>query len=98
MRITHDNVDAVDFFGLVLAFHTSASGEDAGGLHASNCREIAAARRARHLIRADVADETLDLLDRGYGVTLCRCARHAIRAKAADSVAAEAGDAAIGAG
>jgi len=66
MKITLDNIDAVNFAGLVLAFQTSATARLAGKLHAFTCPMASARRRGRQLIANNVADAVRDLLERKW--------------------------------
>jgi hypothetical protein len=74
MKITTANISKINFAGLVLTFSRVASPESAAKLHTAACN---AGKGTAKTVRIDseVVEETVDLLDREYGVTLCRCAR-----------------------
>ncbi len=74
MKITTANISKVNFAGLVLTFSRVAAPATAAKLHTATC---SAGKATRTIVRidADVVEEVLDLLDREYGVALCRCAR-----------------------
>ena len=73
MKITTANIDSLDFSGLALTFKTSGAISQMAKLHKSDCSMV---RAAKHVSRdAGGKDDTLDLLERGYAVTLCKCAK-----------------------
>jgi hypothetical protein len=58
---------------LVLLFDTTAEPAIAGKLHAATCSMVRGAPRHVQKISEDVDAEVRDLIDRGFGVTRCRC-------------------------
>lgn len=78
MKITLDNIGLVNFTGLVLVFYLKGESAEAAKLHAKTCRVARADRRWRIVTDTNVEADTRDVLERGYGVTLCRCASSAM--------------------
>jgi hypothetical protein len=69
-----------EYEGLVLLFNTSAKAELAARLHAQSCPMVntARARNGRvkvSLIEDGIADEILDLTERGFPVLRCKCCK-----------------------
>ena len=85
MKLSKENLYRVNFHGLVLVFSTKVSNLDnAGKLHAIECSVAVKAMnnpRAHYSMDGNQTDDTVDLLDRGYGVTLCKCAKHHVDVK-----------------
>ena len=62
----------------VLTFSYSAAVEKAGKIHDMDCsvaKKALNSKKCAHMMD-NVEDDTRDLLERGYGVTLCKCAAH----------------------
>jgi hypothetical protein len=74
MKLTTDNIHKVNFAGLVLTFSRVAAPETAAKLHTAACPAGKQTSKIERIADA-VVEEVVDLLDREYGVTLCRCAR-----------------------
>jgi hypothetical protein len=78
-KITAENLPSINTQGLVLVFATRGKIEQMGKVHAPEC---SVAKKAlnnprAHTMMDNLASDITDLLDRGFGVTLCKCAQHA---------------------
>jgi hypothetical protein len=73
MKINASNIETLDFSSLALTFKTSGAIGQMAKLHKSGCSMV---RAAKHVsMDAGVKDDVLDLMERGYAVTLCKCAK-----------------------